>query len=167
MQPQQPNPQSPQTPPQPQQPQQPAAYPAPQPPMPPVAGYAPVPVAQPVSAQVAPDQPLLADKAEYATKLVGFGTGGMVYLFADRIQFNNKSNQTVAVIPFNTITELNYASGVLRIKVGAQLHAITFFILPYRFMGLVGLMLSGAGKKTKVWVAQLQQLGLHPNKKLL
>ncbi len=110
--------------------------------------------------------PLLETKLDYAQKLLGMGKGGTAKLYSDRIEVIDRAGKLIATIKLQEITAVAHPSGMLRIKVGDQLHVLQFFRMPYRLFGLAGLLVSGAGKAGGAWAKQLEQLGVSVSKKL-
>jgi hypothetical protein len=112
-------------------------------------------------------EPILSEKVDYLTKLVGFGRSAIANLYKDRIEIVSKNGSVIETIKLNQLTEAVYVTGVFRLKVGEQRHIITFFRLPYRFFGLIGYAMIKPGEKSKLWAVELEKLGVSLQKKIV
>lgn len=110
-------------------------------------------------------QPILSERVEYATKMLGIGKKATACLYQDRIILFDANNQPIQTIMFAQLTQAVKAFGMFRFKTGDQLHILSFWPLPYRFFGLAGYMLSRAGPKSEAWANQLAQMGMRFEKK--
>ncbi len=113
-------------------------------------------------------QPLFEDRIDYIQKVVGFGKASIVKLYTDRLEVVDKAGTQLANIPLGQITSAAYVKGgLLRIQVGEQKHYLQFFRLPYRFFGVIGLILSKASAKGSELARQLSGLGVTLETKVL
>ena len=113
-------------------------------------------------------QPLFEEKIDYVQKIVGFGKASTVKLFNERLEVVDKAGNSVANIALNQITSAAYVKGgLLRIEVGEARHFLQFFRMPYRLFGILGLILSGSSKKGSELAAQLTNLGVKIETKVI
>ena len=112
-------------------------------------------------------QPILEDRVDYFQKNIGLGKSATARLLQDSIEIVDSVGSPIVSIPLSAITGVKHVKGgVIRIYVGEQMHGLQFMRMPYRLFGLLGLMLSGAGKKAKEWSAQLSGLGFQVKEKI-
>lgn len=104
---------------------------------------------------------LFEDRIDYIQKVVGFGKAATVRLFNDRLEVVDKTGNQLANIPLNQITSAAYVKGGLfRIQVGEQKHYLQFFRMPYRLLGILGMVISKASTKGTELAKQLSNLGV-------
>lgn len=107
-------------------------------------------------------------KVEYFRRKIGFGKIGTVKLYRDRFDVVSNKGEILSTVLLKDITSAAYVSGgLIRFKVGEEFHGLQFYRRPYRYFGLIGLMLSGSGKKAKALVEKMQDLGVKFDKKLI
>jgi len=105
------------------------------------------------------EQPILEDKVRYYRKKVGKGTAAQARLFPDRVEIVLRDGSPVDSFPIAEITETKEAPGaVLWLNTGEQRHGLCFVLFPFVLMGLLGILLSGAGGLRQAWVQELSQI---------
>lgn len=106
------------------------------------------------------EQAILDDKIRYYRTRVGSrGTAARARLYTDRVEIVGRDGSPAGTFALAEVTEVKEAAGgVLWLNSGEERHGLCFVVFPFVLMGLMGVLLSGAGGLRQAWVQELAQL---------